>query len=159
LLSYAASLALAETLEMLSGTALSIKWSNDILLDNAKLAGILMEISGAALLLGVGVNVASAPDAPYPTAKIPAIRTDDLHAHFPVMLCRWLERWRRNGFDGIRTAWRARAAYLGQPITVHTPSAHHQGIFADIAENGQLLLRQGERVLPFWAGDVSLREI
>ena len=62
-LSLAAGLALVEAIDVaLPGEALMLKWPNDVMLLGKKLAGILLERSGDRVVVGFGVNLASAPD-------------------------------------------------------------------------------------------------
>ncbi len=62
--SFVASLALFDAVRAVAGpnANLSLKWPNDVLLNGGKLAGILLESAGNALVIGVGVNLAKAPD-------------------------------------------------------------------------------------------------
>ena len=77
-LSFVAALALADALAGVLGPAarLSLKWPNDVLLDGRKLAGILLESESghpAPLAIGVGVNLAAAPDLPLDAAPAAAL--------------------------------------------------------------------------------------
>ena len=61
--SFTASLALHDVLTAMGAAGLSLKWPNDVLLNERKLAGILLEAPQPGLLiLGIGVNLTAAPD-------------------------------------------------------------------------------------------------
>ena len=148
---------------------LALKWPNDILAGGAKLSGILLETigdeHGAALLVGVGVNIVSKPTGlDYPTARLadlsrqepptPMDFVDILDQRF------WARRdeWRDNGFAPIRDAWLARAHGLGETITVRLPNEEIVGVFDGIDDNGALLLRLGGQKRVISAGDVFFGE-
>lgn len=172
-LGFAAALAIAETAVSLlpEGTSVACKWPNDVLINNRKTAGLLLESAargdGATewLVLGVGVNVASHPadaDVEFPATSLAAqgARTDvetvlDLFLrHF----WRWYKTWRDDGFPLVREAWLARAAGLGQPIRVRLESRTLDGTFGGLDEDGALLLHTAGSAaldpLRITAGDV-----
>ncbi len=57
LITLCTAVALAETIESLSGRASLIKWPNDLLIDGSKIAGILVEAAGSTVTVGCGVNL------------------------------------------------------------------------------------------------------
>jgi BirA family biotin operon repressor/biotin-[acetyl-CoA-carboxylase] ligase len=163
-LGFVAALAVGDTL---AGVArLFYKWPNDVLVTGRKIAGILLESemgSGAALaflVVGVGVNLASAPDdSEFPATSIaaetgsapdPAAALEAFATHFEA----WSERWRSDGFAPVRRAWRARVAGLGEPIRVRLDNATLAGRFIDIDDDGALLLETGAERRRIAAGEV-----
>lgn len=171
-LSFVAALALHEALTAVCGPAarIAIKWPNDVLLNGGKVAGILLESAplpggGLAVAVGIGVNLAAAPDPGLvePGALRPVSVRDEtgylVEAEtFLDLLAPAFARWQGQlaslGFGPIRTAWLARAARLGQPIIARTGTHEARGIFEGIDESGALLLAtpSGRQVLP--AADV-----
>lgn len=151
-LGFVAALALADALEPLlaPGRSLRLKWPNDLLIDGAKVSGILLESQASAaapdwLLLGIGVNLAVVPpDLPYAATSVagegraPAVEPtlQALLTH----LAHWRGLLRHEGFTAIRSAWLARAAGLGQSITARLPNQTLSGIFRDLDADGALLL-------------------
>ena len=150
-LSYVAALAVADTIATHAKDAdVSVKWPNDVLIDGKKAAGILLELlDGAdpAIVLGVGVNIVSAPaDVEYPVARIidyvsgaapaPIDFIKDLDAAFD----RWRTLWRNEGFAPIKTHWLECAARLGTEIKVRLPDGELTGIFKGISDDGALIL-------------------
>jgi len=134
------------------GYRLRLKWPNDVLLDGGKLAGILLEAEpaaggGLAVVVGIGVNVVSAPvNLPYPAAALaavtPGISASDV---FIALSDAWagLERlWDGgNGFGLIRELWLARAAGLGEEVAVRIGDDVFGGVFDSIDEEGRLVVR------------------
>lgn len=144
-----------------------LKWPNDLLLDGAKLGGILLECTGPATapvaIVGVGVNVARAPgDLPYPAralAELGAGAPDaaGFFAHFSDAMMDTLDLWRGGeGFARIREEWLASAYGLGEHIRVALTTDTLEGRFDTIDSTGRLLLSTpvGPRVIE--AGDVLL---
>lgn len=148
--------------------SLRLKWPNDLLLNGAKLAGILIEAErdgeGAlsAVILGIGLNIASAPapePAGYATASLHTAGCDvAVDAVLDPLLAALQARIAEAAAapDALRLAWLERAAGLGGPLTVRLPHEAFTGTFTGIDASGALLLRQpaGERRV--LAGDVFL---
>ena len=165
--SFVAAVALAETLtEILSAERrISCKWPNDLLVDGAKTAGILLEAEAlgeepAALVLGIGVNLASHPEGlAYPATSILAAggktSVEDLLQALALRLEHWYGLWRRAGFTPVRERWLEFAAGLGAPIEVRLESTTLKGRFAALDPSGalELELAEGGRRL-VTAGDV-----
>lgn len=159
--SFIVALALAAVFdEIAPPKKIKLKWPNDILLDGKKCAGILLENLGAHLAIGVGVNIVTAPrDAPYPTARLmdfteappdPSNFAAALDAHF----WRVYGNWRSLGFEPIRQQWLARAAGVGEEITVRLPNETLTGVFAGLDETGALVLRSAAGKRTIAAGEV-----
>jgi BirA family transcriptional regulator, biotin operon repressor / biotin---[acetyl-CoA-carboxylase] ligase len=132
-----------------------IKWPNDLLIDGAKLAGILLERQGDAVIVGFGVNLAHHPeglDRPATSLKppvAPAAFLKRLAAAFET----WLDRWRAEGLAPVRAAWLAAAHPIGAALT----AGDARGTFDGLDESGALRLRLedgGLRIIH--AGDVFL---
>jgi len=148
---FAASLALAEALTPLLGRGrVTLKWPNDLLIDGAKAAGVLLESRASAaglewLLLGTGVNLASAPaDTPYAATSVAAagaaLAPRALLEHYIESFALWRNRLEQEGFDGLRSAWLERAAGRGQALTARLPQETLSGIFRDLDRDGALVL-------------------
>jgi BirA family biotin operon repressor/biotin-[acetyl-CoA-carboxylase] ligase len=171
LLGFMLAVAVAETIESFSGRAhVTLKWPNDIFLNNAKLCGILIESRQGkddipVVVCGIGVNCAQAPvNAGYPAIslndagiKVPAAAffeklSDMIAAHF--------DRWNDGlGFPALRESWLSRARDLGQTITLRRGHASITGIFRDLSLTGALVLRDehGEEHF-FTSGDIFNKE-
>lgn len=156
--SFVAALALFDACVAVTGRAegLSLKWPNDVLLNGGKLAGILLESAGHAgtlahLAIGIGVNLAAAPPATTlePGALRPvsllsetgaAVSPEDFLGELAASYARFEARFRTYGFAPIRTAWLARAARLGEPVTARTGTSETTGTFETVDEAGNLVL-------------------
>lgn len=162
-----AGLALHETVSALVPDArlLRLKWPNDLLYGQAKLAGILLEGQGDAIVVGIGVNLAHAPEVPgrkilacsaFGPAPDRDLFADMLAAGFD----RELERWRTYGLEPLLRRWQAAALPEGTALTVHDGTAEPvSGTFAGLAADGSLLLRMADGATrSIHAGDVMLAD-
>ncbi len=140
-----------------------LKWPNDLLLDGAKLSGILLERADDAVVIGIGVNLAHHPDLPdRPTTSLAAHGTPVDPAQFAETLAealaRWLARWRGEGLAPVRQRWLDRAHPVGTALTARLPDGTaHDGLFDGLDADGALILRLadgGRRVIH--AADVFL---
>jgi BirA family biotin operon repressor/biotin-[acetyl-CoA-carboxylase] ligase len=142
---------------------LQLKWPNDVLLGTAKLAGILLERAGDAVVIGIGANLAHHPDLPdRPATSLAAHGVEVTPAAFLDTLAeafaRWLARWRGEGLAPIRARWLARAHAVGTALTARLPDGRAvDGLFDGLCQDGALILRLagGERRV-IHAGDVFL---
>ncbi|MTI45982.1 BirA family biotin operon repressor/biotin-[acetyl-CoA-carboxylase] ligase [Roseibium hamelinense] len=164
-----AAVALADALDKAAGTfgLAKLKWPNDLLVDGAKLSGILLEAEHlsngkTAVVLGIGVNCVAHPqDGLYPCTDLAAlgyrVSADLLFDRLCEALKERLASWREpGGFSVIRRDWIARAAHKGQHITVKGPR-ELTGRFLDLDERGYLVLELengGKETI--YAGDVFL---
>jgi BirA family biotin operon repressor/biotin-[acetyl-CoA-carboxylase] ligase len=141
------------------GAAVQIKWPNDLLAGGAKLAGILLERAGDAVVIGMGVNLAHHPeDLARPAMSVAALsgaapEPDIFLEQLAEVFARYLGLWRGTGLGAIRTAWLKRAHPLGTPLT----TTEGEGLFDGLDPAGALRLRlpHGE-VRLIHAGDVFL---
>lgn len=141
----------------------TIKWPNDLLIGGGKVAGILLERAGEAVVIGIGVNLAYHPDlADRPTTSLAAhgvVVTAEVFADvLAEAVARWLARWRGEGLGPVRRRWLDRAHPLGTALTVRLPDgAALEGLFDGLDTEGALTLRLagGERRV-IHAGDVFL---
>jgi len=148
-----------------------LKWPNDVLLDGAKLTGILVERlpltrGKAAVVVGIGINVAHAPpQTNYPVTSLMANgfsitppQIIGLLSHFWAM---YFDLWHeKNGFECIREKWLSHAAGVGQEIHIKQQGRKLSGLFKTIDEQGRLVLKQDNGVLiAIAAGDVYFGEV
>jgi BirA family biotin operon repressor/biotin-[acetyl-CoA-carboxylase] ligase len=141
---------------------LAFKWPNDILLDRAKAAGILIEAEGARPLtvaVGIGVNCRHHPEATeFPATDLAAagagVATEPLFTALSGAMVERLRQWEES-FAGIRAAWLARAGGLGAELTARLGARELTGRFEALDEAGRLLLRLPDGSLePIAAGEV-----
>lgn len=162
-LSFVAALALHQALAGCTGqpARFALKWPNDVLLDGAKCSGILLERQGAALVIGIGVNLAhhpagtERPAISLAAAGLPVPTPAALLVELAPAFTRWRSLWEVQGFAPIRAAWLARTTGIGTRIVARLGSESPEGRFEGIAEDGALLMRLDDgHVRAIHAGEV-----
>ncbi|WP_129667893.1 biotin--[acetyl-CoA-carboxylase] ligase [Phytoactinopolyspora endophytica] len=161
-----------ETVADLTGVEAGLKWPNDVLVGEAKLAGILVERVetplGAAAVAGVGLNIRqnrdqlpdNATSLVLETTRTSAPSRDDLLDALCTRLSGRYEAWRSAGTDasggsGIADEYRARCVTLGRRVRVELPGGRvSEGRARDIDGAGRLLIETDAGVEAFGAGDV-----
>ena len=141
----AAGVALAEAVERVAGVAAALKWPNDLVVEDRKLAGLLAEREDDALVVGAGCNVnwESFPPELAATAtacNLEAGRVVDRDA----LLLAYLELFAVLLDDGDATldAYRARLATLGRRVLVeHVGGGSLVGVATAVADDGALVVR------------------
>ena len=166
--SFVAAVALRDACVALTGlaAAFTLKWPNDVLLNGGKVAGILLESSGAGqqihrLAVGIGVNLiaAPAPDQVEATATRPVsllaetgvrVTPETFLTQLAGAYARREMTFVTQGFAALRAEWLAHAARLGEPITARTGTQAETGIFETIDESGALILKTAKtrRIIP-----------
>jgi BirA family biotin operon repressor/biotin-[acetyl-CoA-carboxylase] ligase len=162
-LALAAGLALIEAVEVAApDISLSLKWPNDLMVGDAKLAGILLERSGDRVVAGFGVNLACAPPiAGRKTAALKAEQSIAPQAFAPLLAGKFsqlLAVWRAADPAVFAQAWLARAHPIGTALEVHSaPGERVRGTFDGIEADGAMRLKRADGMIDIIrAGDVSL---
>jgi BirA family transcriptional regulator, biotin operon repressor / biotin---[acetyl-CoA-carboxylase] ligase len=165
-LSFVAALAVHDAVATCAshlGPSLKVKWPNDLLLDGAKVAGILIEGASKpafAVAIGIGVNCAAHPeDAAFPATDLVAmgapVTPDALLTALAEAMQKRLLQWNRGqGFAAIRADWLTHAAGLGETLRVRLPERELSGRFKGLDESGRLLLEQPGGITAITAGEV-----
>jgi BirA family biotin operon repressor/biotin-[acetyl-CoA-carboxylase] ligase len=142
---------------------LVLKWPNDLLIDGAKISGILLERTGDAIVVGIGVNLAHHPtDTDRRATSLTAHGATPDPADFAETLADtfacWVSIWRGQGLAPVRTRWLERAHPIGTALTARLPDGSAtDGLFNGLDSDGALILRLADgtaRVIH--AGDVFL---
>ncbi len=168
-LGFVAGLAILRAVQGLgpAGRAVRIKWPNDLVVDGAKLSGLLLEgtqLAGGhfACVIGFGINIVACPrDLPYAAISLAdlGLVTDaqDLLARLSESMDDWLALWARgDGFAAIRAAWQEQAAGRDQTIRLVSGGRDLLGIFRGIDAAGQLVIETKSGPETIAAGDVFL---
>jgi BirA family biotin operon repressor/biotin-[acetyl-CoA-carboxylase] ligase len=165
-----ASLAVVHCIKKLDLKA-QIKWPNDVLVNNKKVCGILIEsdVRGSDVdyaVIGIGLNVnVNTTDFP----EIAATATSLSHelgrklSRQEIIRCLLVEL--ENLYlalpegDSVFREWRERLVTLGKEVEIISGQTAHKGIAESVASDGSLLLRQPDgKLIKVVAGDVSLRQ-
>jgi len=142
---------------------LRLKWPNDLMLDDGKLAGILLEAGFADppwLVIGFGVNLAGAPlNLGRSTACLadagPAPAPEQFAVQLLASLQRWRERYGREGFAPVQAAWLAIAHAPGDLVVAGAGGQRVQGAFRGLAPDGALLLDGPDGEVMVTTGEVE----
>ncbi len=171
LLGFAAGVAIAESIDDVLGPGrAALKWPNDVFIDGAKAAGIMLDSGSLGgertwVALAFGVNLAAAPDGVnQPTVSLRDALPPDAPAPEPLVFFKavrprletWAARIVSEGFEPLRGAWLARAHGLGQVARVVQGEQTLEGRIAGLSPRGELELDTdtGRRFIA--AGDVFL---
>jgi BirA family biotin operon repressor/biotin-[acetyl-CoA-carboxylase] ligase len=163
LLTFMASVAVADALNEIAGFSARIKWPNDVLVGPRKIAGVLGEMRGShpevrEMVVGIGVNVNQATDDFPPALAVTAtsVRIERGAPHGrAVLLASILEgferryaRFLRDGPATLLREWEGLSATRpGTPIAVAGATGRLDGVFAGIDEEGSLLVRESDGAL------------
>jgi BirA family biotin operon repressor/biotin-[acetyl-CoA-carboxylase] ligase len=165
---FVASLALAVSIENLYQLRTELKWPNDILINDKKAAGILIESTSKGskierLVIGIGLNVNQIAFQRKFTTEPTSLKKE---LGYPVDREKTLAEILNNieellitstAFpDKILEVWKAKCKMIGERITVVNDDVKKQGIFNDIDKNGFMVLRTDDKMETLHFGDVSI---
>jgi biotin-[acetyl-CoA-carboxylase] ligase BirA-like protein len=163
-LCFVAGLAMVKALQsLLPDDNFQLKWPNDILLNGAKLCGILIEASSQGLatrtVIGWGVNMVESPqNLPYPTAHLNARLTREtlftrLTQHLDEMLTLWQAG---ENFKQLTALWLKNAAYLNQTLCFMQDNTQITGKFIALTPEGGIRLETEFGIKDFYAGEITI---
>jgi len=121
-----------------------LKWPNDILINDQKLAGILLEVHDDFVVIGTGVNITHAPDDRAKVSDFWDVSVNDFRDVFLSEIEKYFMMWEEEGFAPIRELWMQHAYKLGENIQARLPNAIYDGVFEGLDDQGILLLRQND---------------
>lgn len=141
---------------------IKLKWPNDVLVDGAKISGILFERGPADFwIMGIGINIVSHPDLGalgYATTGLNALGANTNRiAVLKKLIANWnalLYIYRQEGFAKLKQMWLNNAYNLNKLIVIKQENNDKSGIFAGIDDNGCLLLKNGQKTEVIIAGDM-----
>jgi BirA family transcriptional regulator, biotin operon repressor / biotin---[acetyl-CoA-carboxylase] ligase len=161
-----AGVAAAQAVRAETGVDASLKWPNDVQVNGAKLAGILAEQAGGAIVVGIGMNVSSGRDElPVATATSLALEGAEgvpagrLLIAMLGELGRRYQAWAGARGDavgcGLHTEYQALCATLGREVRVSLPGGRTvTGVAAGVDQTGRLVVGSAVGPVPVSAGDV-----
>ncbi|MEC8924344.1 MAG: bifunctional biotin--[acetyl-CoA-carboxylase] ligase/biotin operon repressor BirA [Pseudomonadota bacterium] len=171
-LSLAVGLAIARVLrEQLNIKNVSVKWPNDVYIENKKVAGILIDIDSledgsARCVIGVGINL-TLPDTA--AQSIDQAWTDvNSHLALPLQrnrfagrlhqyLVRTLTDYENSGFGQFATLWREYDKFDTKPVRLLLGERKVDGLCRGVDETGALLVEVDGSVKRFFGGEISVR--
>jgi BirA family transcriptional regulator, biotin operon repressor / biotin---[acetyl-CoA-carboxylase] ligase len=161
-LSFVTALTVADTVDALLPKTVkaTLKWPNDVLVNEGKIAGILIERVDDSQIVGIGVNILEAPrNAPYRTATLVGAggiaTVDGARDILLASFGKYLDDWTREGFAPIRAAWLERAHPIGAPLRASLGGRTEEGVFAGLDEDGAMLLDTPEGRRRIVSADVT----
>jgi BirA family biotin operon repressor/biotin-[acetyl-CoA-carboxylase] ligase len=161
-LSFVTAITVADAIDALlpKQSRATLKWPNDVLVNDGKIAGILVESVDDAQIIGIGLNVLEAPrNAPYKTATLVGAggiaTVDGARDILLESLEKRLEAWSEHGFDAIRAEWLARAHPIGTRLRASIGGLTEEGLFAGLDDDGAMLLDTPDGRKRIVAADVS----
>jgi len=167
LITLAAGLACAEAIHSVTGIRIGIKWVNDLILNGRKVGGILSELCGSAVVIGIGINLEKPADGiPADLAQTMTwlsegntgeIDLNLLLAELAFELEKSLNSLMDDRKDEILNGWRKYAVTLGQHVRATIGDDIFEGDAIDINDNGALIVKTSSGLKTFHAGEVSIR--
>jgi BirA family biotin operon repressor/biotin-[acetyl-CoA-carboxylase] ligase len=175
-LSLVVGVAVVRALKRFGANQAQLKWPNDVIAMQRKLAGILIEMRGETsgpmrVVIGIGLNLQLPAATRLALAEQQAALVTDLHellrertpgrnaivAAVIDELIQILRQFEREGFPPFEAEWRACDSLRDAPVSVLSASETISGIARGVASDGALLLETGGQVKRYMSGDVSLR--
>ncbi|MEG3109334.1 bifunctional biotin--[acetyl-CoA-carboxylase] ligase/biotin operon repressor BirA [Pantoea sp. T14] len=169
-LSLVIGIVMAETLQALGAEKVRVKWPNDLYLNDRKLAGILVELTGktgdaAQIVIGAGINLAmrSAEATQINQGWINLQEADvnidrnELAAKLINSLREALSVFEVDGLKPFITRWAALDNFINRPVKLLIGEREVHGIARGVDDQGGLLLEQDGQIKSWIGGEISLR--
>ena len=165
-LSFVTALSLVDAIKQLTPhMPIGLKWPNDILVDNRKISGILLEAKQDLLVIGCGVNLKNAPhvkDAKFAPTDIFAqsnilISPQELATRFLNKFHQLYQDWQHAGFSSHIDLYKSQLLFMSQRVSVSQGHNKISGIMRGISQQGDLLI-EGDNgdIISLSTGDVNL---
>lgn len=169
-LSLVIAIAVERALSELGVLNAKLKWPNDVYLNNKKLAGILLEVSGeysghCQVVIGIGLNIKlsehDAEDIDQPWAQLSEFLGDVDRNTIAVtvinQLIKSIEQFDKFGFESFKNYWTERDAFYDKEVDLILPNRVRSGIAKGVNSKGELLLKTEAGLETINAGELSLR--
>jgi BirA family biotin operon repressor/biotin-[acetyl-CoA-carboxylase] ligase len=168
-LSLVVGLAVMQALRQLGVSNAGLKWPNDVLVGQKKIAGILLELVGdpadvCHVVLGVGINVnmqmTDEVDQQWTSMRLESGKVFDrnhLVAELDIMLQAYLSRHQVDGFSAIQAEWEQNHLWQGRPVSLIAGVNQIDGEVLGIDNQGALRLKVDGVEKVFRGGELSLR--
>lgn len=172
-LSLAVAVAIVRALDKLGAQGVKLKWPNDILTKQGKLAGVLIEAQGdmlgpSAVVIGIGLNC-SLPAGLAPQIGQSACALDEVCAAMPTRnqllamllmeLARVLQQFAKTGFAGLREEWERYHFHQNRQIRLQLGDGQTvNGVVRGVGDNGELCLETAQGMRRFNSGEVGMQQ-
>ncbi|WP_426220919.1 bifunctional biotin--[acetyl-CoA-carboxylase] ligase/biotin operon repressor BirA [Pseudomonas sp. DWRC2-2] len=168
-LSLVVGLAVMQTLRESGVQDVSLKWPNDVLVGQKKIAGILLELVGdpadiCHVVLGIGINVnmqrADEVDQQWTSVQLQTgspVDRNTMVAQLGFQLQRYLERHREGGFVALKDEWEQNHAWQGRPVSLIAGISQVDGVVLGVDHQGALRLSVDGVEKIYSGGELSLR--
>ena len=157
-----------------AATPLQLKWPNDLICENRKLGGILIDMRAEAggpayVVIGIGINAAldatartqinAAGTEPcdLQSLEVPTLQRNAVAASLIECLARGLTVFEHEGLRPFREEWQSADALLGRAVNVTTVQETTRGVARGIDLDGALLVETPHGLVRFVSGEVSVR--
>lgn len=166
-----AGVAVVDAVAEVTGISAGLKWPNDVLAGDGKLAGILAEVAAPApvVVVGIGLNVTEAPDPVATSLSLlgatvdRTVLTEALLRHLAARIDGW--RAARGPDEALAADYRSRSVTIGNRVRASLPGDRAvDGVAVDVDELGRLRIDTGDqrtrgaeeaRVVTVSAGDIT----
>ena len=148
------ALAAADACAAVAGFRPGLKWPNDLVVGDRKLAGVLAEVEGEAVVVGVGLNVAAG--ASWPDGAVSAEEVADRPVAVDALLDAFLAALaaRYGDWAAVASEYRRACTTLGRVVRVELGDESFTGTAADVTGDGHLLVDVGMCLRTVTAADV-----
>ncbi|MDR1367705.1 MAG: biotin--[acetyl-CoA-carboxylase] ligase [Candidatus Accumulibacter sp.] len=173
-LSLAVGVAIARALNALGAQGVSLKWPNDILSNDAKLGGVLIDLQEAPMysfaVIGIGINLHIPDDIELSGFALPPAALDallsplpdagDLLAALLIELAKTLDVFSARGFSHLCDEWRKMNAWQDRAVRLLNGSTiEKEGVCVGADADGALLIRTSDGIERCLSGDLTLRAV
>lgn len=169
-LSLTVGIVMAEVLRELGAKDVKVKWPNDLYMNDCKLAGILVELTGktgdaANVVIGAGINLAMRePDSSVVNQRWANLTEGGLNIDRNLLVARLitalrdtLVQFEQQGLAPFVSRWRTLDNFIDRPVKLLIGERQIFGIARGIDKQGALLLEQDGEIQPYIGGEISLR--
>lgn len=176
-LSLVTGIGVADCLQDTLGVSVQLKWPNDVLVNDAKLGGLLTEISsvpgkqgGVAVcqvLTGIGVNFLADPDVldlgigatslEKEALSLTLEQRDELIGKLAANVLSAHQHFYKHGWSVFADRWKALDWLLNKDVMIHSQQTTEQAVARGVNEQGALLVERDGSTYPVYSGDVSVR--